>query len=203
MFPAFLGFMDQFTPELERRLQVEELWARRNVLADSMNVCRLERFREQYSLLTHFGTKGQRVPSRDTPHTLAGLQDKSAAPLGLRPAVSPNLPAASAARRVWWIGAPALAAVILVLAAADPLQGKAVIPGAAFHALLSGPLQTAQPNVVGPAPRADVALSQHDLPDLRAQVAAEIAASMGHRAHSPEILRALQSTQSRSNAMDQ
>lgn len=196
--------MDQLTPELERRLQVEELWARRNVLADSMNACRLEHFREQYSLLTHFGTKGQRVPSsRDTPDALAGQQDKSAAPFGLCPAVPPDPLAASATRRAWWIGAPALAAVILVLAAADPLQGNAVIPGAGLHALLSGPTQTAQTHAAGPALRADVAPSQHDLPDLRAQVAAEIAASMGHQAHSPEILRALQSMQSRNNEVYQ
>ena len=49
--------MEKITPELERRLQVEELWARRNVLADSMNAWRRERFRAQRSLLARFGTQ--------------------------------------------------------------------------------------------------------------------------------------------------
>jgi hypothetical protein len=43
--------MDQLTPELERRIQVEELWARRNVLSDLMNQERLERHQAKRLLM--------------------------------------------------------------------------------------------------------------------------------------------------------
>ncbi len=36
-----VSLQDDLPPEIERRLQVEELWARRNVLADLMNAERL------------------------------------------------------------------------------------------------------------------------------------------------------------------
>ena len=38
---ALLSLQDDLPPEIERRLQVEELWARRNVLAGLMNAERL------------------------------------------------------------------------------------------------------------------------------------------------------------------
>src|SRR5215210_8197263 len=36
--------MEELTPELERRLQVEEAWARRTVLSDMINASRLEHY---------------------------------------------------------------------------------------------------------------------------------------------------------------
>ena len=57
--------MDRLTPELERRLQVEELWARRNVLADSINSERKQRFLAQYAAANQFkSTVKERLGSR-------------------------------------------------------------------------------------------------------------------------------------------
>lgn len=42
---------DDLPPEILRRLQVEELWARRNVLADLMNEERLQLYVQRYSKL--------------------------------------------------------------------------------------------------------------------------------------------------------
>jgi hypothetical protein len=42
--------MENLTPELERRLQVEESWARRIVFEDLMNASRHQRFLERKSL---------------------------------------------------------------------------------------------------------------------------------------------------------
>ena len=39
---AYLTSQDDLPPEILRRLQVEELWARRNVLAELMNAERLQ-----------------------------------------------------------------------------------------------------------------------------------------------------------------
>src|ERR1700761_8400533 len=47
--------MEQITSELEHRIQVEELWARRNVLAAAMNADRRERFYAKYNLMSRFG----------------------------------------------------------------------------------------------------------------------------------------------------
>lgn len=41
---AILTVQDNLPPELQRRLQVEELWARRNVLAGVMNADRLKAY---------------------------------------------------------------------------------------------------------------------------------------------------------------
>jgi hypothetical protein len=43
---------DDLSPEIERRLQVEELWARRTVLADMMNAERLQLYTRRYTKLT-------------------------------------------------------------------------------------------------------------------------------------------------------
>ena len=42
---------DDLPPEIQRRLQVEELWARRNVLAELMNAERLVEFTRRYAKL--------------------------------------------------------------------------------------------------------------------------------------------------------
>ena len=42
---------DDLPPEIQRRLQVEELWARRHVLADLMNEERLELFARRCAVL--------------------------------------------------------------------------------------------------------------------------------------------------------
>lgn len=47
--------MDQLTPELQRKLQVEELWTCRNALADSINAERRQRFHAQYASSVQFG----------------------------------------------------------------------------------------------------------------------------------------------------
>lgn len=54
--------MDQLTPELERRIQVEELWARRNVLSDLMNQDRLERHQAKRLLMCLNGTLAAEPP---------------------------------------------------------------------------------------------------------------------------------------------
>jgi len=43
-------FQDDLPPEIQRRLQVEELWARRNVLAELMNAERLKIYAQRRSL---------------------------------------------------------------------------------------------------------------------------------------------------------
>ena len=45
-----IPFQDDLPPEIQRRLQVEELWARRNVLAELMNAERLEVYAQRRSL---------------------------------------------------------------------------------------------------------------------------------------------------------
>lgn len=40
---------DDLPPEIQRRLQVEELWARRNVLAELMNAERLQVYTRRYA----------------------------------------------------------------------------------------------------------------------------------------------------------
>jgi hypothetical protein len=42
---------DNLPPEIQRRLQVEELWARRNVLAELMNAERLKVYSARHALL--------------------------------------------------------------------------------------------------------------------------------------------------------
>lgn len=42
---------DDLPPEIQRRLQVEELWARRNVLAELMNAERLGVYARRYAKL--------------------------------------------------------------------------------------------------------------------------------------------------------
>ena len=53
-------FQDDLPPEILRRLQVEELWARLNVLADLMNAERLKLYTARYALIwpTRFPAMG-------------------------------------------------------------------------------------------------------------------------------------------------
>ena len=65
-------YIEQLTPELERKLAVEELWARRNVLAEIMNAERLKVYMARRALFVppHFArmdvmwqeTRDQRRP---------------------------------------------------------------------------------------------------------------------------------------------
>jgi hypothetical protein len=54
---------DDLPPEIQRRLQVEELWARRNVLADLINAQRLQLYVQRYTKLSagpaHAGAKNR------------------------------------------------------------------------------------------------------------------------------------------------
>jgi hypothetical protein len=85
---------DDLPPEIERRLQVEELWARRNVLADLMNA---ERLRVYALRRTHWAADFLDVEARGTFTRLAATivpiknrkapaaRSLSAAGLGLSP----------------------------------------------------------------------------------------------------------------------
>lgn len=110
--------MEQITPELERRLQVEELWARRNVLADSMNAWRRERFRAQRSLLARFGTQdGAAAPSRDGASRNA-LAPRARAARDKRPLPDEIMTTTAVSRGhglVWLSGIAAMAAAALLL----------------------------------------------------------------------------------------
>ena len=52
---------DDLSPEIERRLQVEELWARRSVLEDVMNAERRQVFTQRYASLTARAPAGSRL----------------------------------------------------------------------------------------------------------------------------------------------
>ena len=52
---------DDLSPEIERRLQVEELWARRSVLEDLMNAERRQVFVQRYASLTAVAPAGSRL----------------------------------------------------------------------------------------------------------------------------------------------
>jgi len=86
---------DDLPPEIERRLQVEELWARRNVLADLMNA---ERLRVYALRRTHWAADFLDVGAKGTFTRLAATivpmknrkapaaRPLSAGGLGLQPA---------------------------------------------------------------------------------------------------------------------
>ena len=59
-----LASQDDLPPEILRRLQVEELWARRNVLAELMNAERLQVYAQRCTDLTA-GCAPMDVGSRD------------------------------------------------------------------------------------------------------------------------------------------
>ena len=129
--PGFCFFlsMEQLTPELERRLQVEELWARRNVLNDSMNARRCERFRTRHQMLSRLGTQALPLPAHMPPPDAA---TDSVAPVVLtlparpmRPIPVPDSP--GGARRVWGVAGLAAAAMLLL---AIGFQNNDMIAGA-------------------------------------------------------------------------
>lgn len=167
--------MEQLTPELERRLQVEELWARRNVLADSMNAMRRERFQIQYSLLTRFGTSQAIMPSPDgprchPPQATVHVEIMSEPPPGRR------LP--------WMSGIAVVVAAGLLLNADLPyadLMARARDGIGHYLPYLKPPHRPAG-HTAGRVPA-----------DMRMEVASGIAAAMGSRPHGPTVLRVLQS----------
>ena len=80
---------DDLPPEILRRLQVEELWARRNVLADLMNAERLQVYAQRCTDLAA-GCASLDVGSRDKLTRLAATvvpmrNRKSFAPVALSP----------------------------------------------------------------------------------------------------------------------
>ena len=170
--------MEALTPELERRLQVEELWARREVLAESINARRLEYFQARRILLTRLGTAAESAPASDKPEEPVQQQDSSSKPLDLRhgmPAV--ELPIAITARSFWWIGAAAATTIVLVLGTSIPLTELASTARVEFNVFLPRIVRLVQSHEQAPAPShlTHASLSVVDPPDLRAEVAAEIA----------------------------
>jgi len=168
--------MEQLTPELERRLQVEELWARRTVLADSMNALRRERFRAQHSLLTRFGTP---AAPPDTKFEHAQTAQADAAPIQ-------NVEASIPPVRRRWLWGPAMAGLVGLFA----LLGAGA-PGLIAQA--RGRLAVIMVPAVPAAPVHVARAKAGPSPDIRAEVAARIAAALGSQPHSAETLRALQS----------
>lgn len=71
MNPAHLSDMENLTPELERRLQVEEAWARRTVFEDFMNASRHQRFLERKNLF--YRCQASDVGSNAVPKSLHSL----------------------------------------------------------------------------------------------------------------------------------
>lgn len=166
--------MEQLTPELERRLQVEELWARRTVLAESMNALRRERFFAQHSLLTRFGTP---VAAQQAPQEDAGLPD---AP----PPVEDTSAPTAGTRWPWKAAAAGAVAAMALLAASTP----------GVLAQAQGRLSVLLAQTPSPAEPPRLTQARRDTPvDIRAEVAARIAAALGNQPHTSDTLRALQS----------
>jgi len=199
--------MDQLTPELERKLQVEELWARRNVLADSINARRKEKFLAQQAVLfqlsTPFLTAETPVPkqAQREEHAEASKLGKTA--LSARtPSLTPSRTvfAPDSERNRWKaalrIGLPLTAVLAAVTIALTPMQATSLgmIGGKFEKALLRAMTVFSQST-----PSEMKALATSDarrsiaLPNLRAEVAAEIASTLQRRGHNPEALVVSQS----------
>jgi hypothetical protein len=176
--------MEQLTPELERRLQVEELWARRNVLNDSMNARRCERFRTRHQMLSRLGTQALPLPAHMPPPDAATdpvtpvVLTMPARPM--RPILVPDSP--GGARRVWGVAGLAAAAMLLL---AIGFQNNDMIAGARaqFQAAVPRLMQMiAHPGLASaPATPPHATVGRASPPDLRAEVSAEIAAAMARR----------------------
>jgi hypothetical protein len=173
--------MEQLTPELERRLQVEELWARRNVLADAINARRRERFYAQHAHMTQFGTVPA-LPATDEAEPEAPIIELVAQQAAAKPQAVEAVPKRKT-RHAWLVAVPAMAAAILLAVTLAPMTLG--LP----HALALSYPAAAPHSVV----RSTLAAHNAPTPDLKTEVAARIAAAMAHNAHSPQDLQALQS----------
>lgn len=180
--------MDALTPELERRLQVEELWARRQVLADSINARRLEYFQARRTLLIRFGTAGESAPVSDKPEEPIEQPDSSPRPLDLRHAMpAAGLPIAVPVRSIWWLGATVATAFVLLLGANIPFEKLASTARSEFDVFLPGIVRLVRSHEPAsvPAHLTHASLGVSGPPNLRAEAAAEIAASLGHQPGTP------------------
>lgn len=61
--------MEELTPELERRIQVEELWGRRVVLEESMNAWRFREYQSRRLICLLHDEAGDVRPARAAPAT--------------------------------------------------------------------------------------------------------------------------------------
>jgi hypothetical protein len=181
MLSAIFLAMEQLTPELERRLQVEELWARRNVLSDSINARRRDNFRARHIMLSRLGTQALPLPAHVIPEPPAEemlLTPQMSAPQPMRPV--PAHEPSVLPRVIGFIGAAAAAGLLLAVG----LQNTNIISGAGAQLDIYMPrliqmiYSHAQPAAVSAPPHAQAHARAGDVhaPDLRAEVAAQIAA---------------------------
>jgi hypothetical protein len=162
--------MDQLTPELERRIQVEELWARRNVLSDLMNQDRLERHQAKRLLMCLNGTlaaeppKVQQAKAPSTPDRQRGWIGQQSLVQGL------------------WGAAAAL--LVVIIATAEP-------QAAALHARVrqafAGPASVAAPasNRAERTRKTDIAADPQDdsaplFPDLHHEAVEKVSQRLPH-----------------------
>jgi hypothetical protein len=167
--------MDPLTPELERRLQVEELWVRRNVLLDSINARRREHFRTRYVMLARLGTQALPLPVHVIPEP--AVED---APQPMRPLPQEE---PHRTRRLMGFGGLAIAAALALMVGLrdDQLMTMVQARFAAYVPYLSQLLPHH-----AEAPHAVVHAAAR-LPDLRAQVRAEIAAAISGKRPAPGV----------------
>ncbi len=167
--------MEQLTPELERRLQVEELWARRNVLCDSINAHRRERFQARRLMLSRLGTQALPLPAHVVPEVLdvsSGPVLAMRAPRPMRPTLAAEPSGARRALRL--AGFAAAAGLLLAIGLQDSDLG------------VTTRFETYMPRLIGmvfhraPPPSPMHAAATRP-PDLRAEVAAEIAAAISRK----------------------
>jgi len=117
--------MEEITPELERRLQVEEAWARRTVLSDMMNERRLAAYGTRRMLL-RFHTADFSADAIAAPAKTLQPQSDSAALKNIVPArLSPedwNAEPKAPGRMMYWTGA--IAATVAILLGTAALSGQ-------------------------------------------------------------------------------
>jgi hypothetical protein len=167
--------MDPLTPELERRLQVEELWVRRNVLLDSINARRREHFHTRYVMLARLGTQALPLPVHVIPEPAA--EDVSH-PMRPVPVEEPHR-----TRRLMGFGglAVAVALALMVGLRDDQLLAAMQARFAAYVPYLTQLL----PHHAEAAHASAHAATR--LPDLRAEVRAEIAAAVSGKRPAPGV----------------
>jgi hypothetical protein len=195
--------MDQLTPELERRLQVEELWARRNVLADSINARRKERFHAQQAALFQLGTPfapaGTPVPKQiqREGHAEASKPGK----IALSARIPSRTVFACDLEFNWWRAAPRIGLPLAVVLAAvglalAPLRSTSVaMVEARFEKALLRATTVFSQSTPNQKKLLATSITRRSMaiPNLRAEVAAEIAHSLQRRGKNPDALPISQS----------
>lgn len=155
--------MEELTPELERRLQVEEAWARRIVLADVLNERRLADYGTRRMFLrfqaADFSTGPIAVPAKMPARQTESAALRRIVPTRLGPK-RPDREFKAPRRVIYWTGA--IAAAIAILVGSATLSGRISWPDlmAAY-----GP-QTMED--VGPAPAEVLAKTGGALPPAAA-----------------------------------